>query len=251
MTEATRVHPRLGTHALWFLVAIVVLLTSASTLLSVRHAEQSDDRVAAQALERTETTAAAVDEFLDQRIGVLLALATAPVIVEGTEAQQDAYFARVDLETIGFGGGFGSITLDGRMTSYANAAGPDAVVDVTQLSYYRAVVASDAPFVGEAVLSRPSENLVVPIAVPVRGADGTMRGILVGALRLDATGEAPLLRILGPEMTVVDRAGQVIVEGGAIGRLRSVVDDEVYASMVREHGWRRSRCRPRCGRPPR
>jgi len=231
VTEATRVHPRLGTHVLWFQVAIVVLLTSASTLLSVRHAEQSDDRVTAQALERTETTAAAVDEFLDQRIGVLLALATAPVIVEGTEAQQDAYFARVDLEAVGFGGGFGLITLDGRMTSYANSAGPDAVVDVTQRSYYQAVAASDAPFVGEAVLFRPSENLVVPIAVPVLGVDGSMRGILVGALRLDAAGEAPLLRVLGLGMTVVDRAGQVIVEGGAIGRLRSVVDDEVYASM--------------------
>ena len=176
MTGPKSAAARPGRHILQLLVAIIMLLTGASTLLSFRHAEQSDDRVTAQAMARTETTAAAVDEYLDQRIGVLLALGTAPVFVEGTPEQQDAYFARVDLERVGFGGGFGLVSLDGRMTSFADSAGPDAVVDVTRRSYYQAVVASGAPFVGEAVLAQPSAFLVIPIAVPVQAVDGAMRG---------------------------------------------------------------------------
>ena len=215
---------RPGTNVLWLLVAIIVVLSGVSTVLSIRHAEESDDRVTSRALERIETTASAVDEYLAQRISVLQALASAPVFVQGTPEQHDEYMARVDLETLGFGGGFAVVSLDGQMTAAASFSEPDQVVDVSQRDYYQAVRDARRPFVGKAVLSQPTGFLVVPVAVPVWSLDGQMRSILVGALRLDDSGEPPLLRIIGPDIT--------IVEHGAIAQLRSVAEDPVYRQMT-------------------
>jgi PAS domain S-box-containing protein len=223
---------RPGTRILWLLVAIIVLLSGVSTVLSYRHAQDSGNRVAARALERIETTAAAVQEYLTQRTGVLQALATAPIFVEGTPEQHDAYMARVDLETLGFGGGFALVSPEGLMTASATFSSPEQTVDVSQRDYFQAVRDTGQPFVGQAVLSQPSEVLVVPIAVPVWTAGGEMRGVLVGALRLDDSGEQPLLRLIGADTTIVDRAGQIIVEQGAIAQLRSVSDTPAYRDMT-------------------
>lgn len=226
------VNSRPGTRILWLLVATIVLLSGASTLLSYRYAEQSNDRVTARSLEQIETTAAAVDAFLDQRIGVLQALATTPVIAQGTPREQDDYFARVDLEAVGFDGGLGLVSLDGRMTAFANAESPQSVLDVSDRSYVESVMASGAPQVGEAVVERPDELLTLPIAVPVRLVDGRMSGVLVGVIRLDGNGASSLFRFLTPDVTVVDGAGHVIVEDGTVAKLRSVRDDPTYREMV-------------------
>lgn len=229
-----RATSRPGKQILWLVVCIVVVLSGVSAVLSVRHAAQSDDRATARALEGVLTSASTVEEYITQRIDVLQALATAPIFVEGNAEAQDAHFARLDVEAVGFGAGLGLEDLNGVMTAYSNATSPEASVDVSGRSYVRELLRTGEPYVGEAAATRPTGSLAIPISVPVRTLDGELTGLLVGALRLDAGGDPPLLRIVADNVTVVDRNGQVIVEHGAITAIRSVSADPAYAALLAE-----------------
>ena len=221
-----------GTQILWLLVSIVVVLTGVSAALSVRHDRQSEDRIADDAAASIQMTAASVDEYLVQRVSVLQGLATAPVFFEGTPAEQDEYFARVDLAQTGFSSGMGLVNLDGVMTSFPSASTPDATVDVSGRAYVRELLRTGQPVIGAAVIARPSGNAALPIGVPIHDRDGALTGFLIGALRLDAAGDPPLLRILPPDAVVVDQDGQVIIDHGAVTELRSVAGNETYATLT-------------------
>ncbi len=70
------------------------------------------------------------------------------------------------------------------LNGYAHATSGDAQ-QIADRDYWRLVVASHEPVIGNPILSRLSARPVIPIAVPVIGKSGALQAVLVGTIRAE------------------------------------------------------------------
>ena len=84
-------------------------------------------------------------------------------------------------------------------------------MSVADRSYFKAVVATDDPFVSEGLVTRSANRRVVIMAVPTRDRAGQLTGVLAGALELKPSRTDQRSIDLGFEgLVILDRAGQQV-----------------------------------------
>ena len=120
------------------------------------------------------------ERFLDDRLDVLGAIADAPTVRSGDLPSMLAYFQSLDPEGLGFAGGIAWVDASG-MTRISTAISPEQLpVNVSDRSYVRAVITTNQPFVGAAVIGRVQAAPLLPLVVPTFDQQGQFSGMLLG-----------------------------------------------------------------------
>jgi hypothetical protein len=155
------------------------------------------------------------DAYFAGDLATLDALAKSEPVIRGDQGAMLAYFRRVAPPgNTTFTGGVAWINAKGisRVSStYPRLVRP---INVTDRSYYRRAIATNAPFISEGLVSRRTRNRVIVLAVPTHDAKGKINGALTGALQIKAsrTSESAIqLGFTGVE--ILDRADQSLVNG--------------------------------------
>lgn len=232
--ERERFAPRPGRQLLLAatLVALVLFLTGAG--LAVQNYRRAQDREVAATAALASATAANTESFLLDRLATLQALASAPPLRSGDLAAVQAYVVPLVPAGLGFSGSVGWIDRGGQLRALS-AQAPDAPpIDLTDRDYVRSVLATDRPYVGQGLLSRVSANPVVVLAVPTHDGDGAPNGVLFGSIRLDRLeASSQGLRFAG-SVKLIDRSGQILVDGGAVTSLESVANKPLLDRLRNE-----------------
>jgi signal transduction histidine kinase len=176
-----------------------------------------------------------VDRFIVEQLDTLRAIAAAPPVKSGDIRGMRLYFDDVGDGVVGFDGGLGWIDPDGYVQALSGYDGDP--VDASQRSYVVEVLASERPYVSEAVISVIEPFPLVILAVPSRDARGAVNGVVAGGIRLDRvlSGAGSLRFAGGSEVYIVDRQGQLIVREEPVTELESLTGLAWYAS-ARDEG---------------
>ena len=162
---------------------------------------------------RVVLAAAMVDSYYSGELTTLSTIAEAPPVIARDTVAMRAYLRRVQPRTGGpFGGGVGWIDRTGiyRVSSTASPALGQSVAD---RSYFKSVMATDAPFVSEGISARSSKRRIIVLAVPTHDARGNITGILAGALlvkKFDLRAGTDDLGFRG--LAVLDRQGRAVFD---------------------------------------
>jgi serine phosphatase RsbU (regulator of sigma subunit)/anti-sigma regulatory factor (Ser/Thr protein kinase) len=173
-----------------------------------------------------------IDTYFNGELATLSAIAQSPPVRKQDERAMHAYFRRVQPATGGsFAGGLGWIDRDGFLRTSSNTP-LDHGLNVSDRSYFRAVMATDAPFVSEGVTARRTRRQVIVMAVPTHDAAGRVTGVLAGSLLVNAFQITDGTLDLGyTGLAVLDRQGRTVLAGFA--RPRNVaLQQRLRASQV-------------------
>ena len=211
---------------------MLVALCGLGALFSIR--SYQDER--ARAVDATQAlavgAAANADRFVQGRLQLLAAVASAHAFTHGEVARIDDILRRVQPARRGFSGAMAWIDATGVVRA-ASRPIPGSL-DVGDRRYVREVLATGRQAVSEGILARLQKAPVVVLAVPTRDADGRINGLLNGAIRLDTAGVAQAaLRYDGAAVRIVDRDGNVIVGPGPVSAFRRGADPATLALMHR------------------
>jgi signal transduction histidine kinase len=158
--------------------------------------------------------AADLDRHVRSQFGTLLAVAATQGFAEGNLDRIRTHLDRIDPDASGFNGGIFWVDMAGFLRARTEYAGPP--LDFSDRDYVNAVLGSGRPVVGAARIGQVNQGPVVPLAVPSRGLDGAVNGVVAGAIRLDAlpldTGSLGRAGI--NDVLVIDRSGRIIVGTG-------------------------------------
>ena len=125
----------------------------------------------------------------------------------------DDYFARVVAPLGGpFVGGLGWI--DGRgIERVSTNPMLGSGLNLSDRSYFKQVIATDAPFVSEGLAARGTRKHIVVMAVPTHDARGRLTGVLAGALLVNAFAISRGSVDLGfAGLSVLDRNGRAVLD---------------------------------------
>jgi serine phosphatase RsbU (regulator of sigma subunit)/anti-sigma regulatory factor (Ser/Thr protein kinase) len=206
-------------------LAAVLALVAVAGLLAWRQYDNARLVATSEVQARVALAAGDAEAYFTGDIATLKAVARSRVVIDSDRVEMLAYFRRVAAaDASAFPGGVSWIDAKGisRVTSaQATLAAP---VDVSDRSYYKAVIATNRPFVSGGIVSRRNGHHVVVIAVPTHDATGAISGVLTGALVLNIganTKPAPALGFSG--LSLIDRAGQSILAGFARPQNRALL----------------------------
>lgn len=206
-------------------VALTLVLAGIGAYFAARTYQQARDRAAADIAADATAAAATANRFLDDRLRLLAAIAASDTLRAGDRAAIHAYFARIDPPAAGFEGGMGWLDRDGQLQVNFAAPLDTPPVDLSDRDYVRAVLETRAPSVGAAVLGRAQPVPLLPLAVPTFDERGVLSGLLVATLRLDRLSPLTREQVTGAaSVTIVDRAGQIVMDEGPISTLARVAD---------------------------
>jgi signal transduction histidine kinase len=215
--------------------SVVIVLGLVAGLLATTGYASARENVIGEAELRARAAAADVDRFIVEQLDTLRAIAAAPPVKSGDIPGMRSYFDDVGNGVVGFDGGLGWIDPDGFTQALSGYDGEP--VDVSQRSYVREVLATERPYVSEAVISVIQPFPLVILAVPSRDARGAVNGVVAGGIRLDRvlSGAGSLRFAGGSEVYIVDRQGQLIVREEPVTELESLTELAWYAS-ARDEG---------------
>ena len=199
---------RLGAGALVILTVVV----GVSALLAWRQydAEKKKDLVEMKA--RVVLASTVFDTYFAGQLGLLSSIAASPSVVSADQVAMRTYFTRLESgKAKPFTGGLVGSTARASAASRAIAAPERPPLSVADRSYFKAVVATGAPFVSEGLVTRAANRRVVIMAVPTRDGAGRLTGVLAGALELKPSPTDQRSIDLGFEgLVILDRAGQQV-----------------------------------------
>ncbi len=200
-------------------LAAVLALVAVAGLLAWRQYDNARLVATSEVQARVTLAAGDAEAYFTGDIGTLKAVARSQVVIDSDRVEMLAYFRRVaSADAVSFPGGVSWIDAKGisRVTSaQATLARP---VDVSDRSYFKAVIATGRPFVSEGIVSRRNGHHVVVIAVPTHDATGAISGVLTGAVVLNVparTNTRSELALGFSGLSLIDRAGQSILAGFA------------------------------------
>jgi hypothetical protein len=192
-----------------------VVLCAIGGFLAWRSYETRFDQVKERVANVANEAGRASGQFLRARTAVLQAVAEVPLLDGREPAVMRPVLDALASEDLGFGGGIGWVDLDGVLQVATSMDFDDLPLDVSDRDYVRHVLEGHGPYVGRTRVSQAVETQYVPIAVPTHGSDGATTGVLVAAVRLDdLAGEVPALVSSSPQIRVVDRSGEIMLENG-------------------------------------
>jgi PAS domain S-box-containing protein len=210
---------RFATSIILITLAFMVLAAGLAYRL---YTSERDDRINETAALATSAGINA-DRFLGDRLDILSTMARAPSVRAGDLTGVSDYLNSLDLETLGFAGGVGWADKDGLLRISTVPELGTLPIDISDRTYFKAVVSSKAPNVGEAIQGRVQEKPVLPLAVPTFNERNVLNGVLIGAIRLDLLEGATKEQRFGTnQVTIVDRQGTVIIEPQSIDSLEDV-----------------------------
>lgn len=196
------------------LLAVLALVGMAS-ILAWRQYTDGRQRALSDDHARVVLAASLLDTYFTGEISVLKTAAAAPAVVAEDTAGMAAYFRRV--QPPGgklFNGGIGWIDLHGVSQVSSNAPKPEPGVDVSDRSYFKAVVSSGKPFVSEGLISRGTHEQIIVMAVPTRDASGRLTGVLAGSLLTHPKGNSQASIDLGfAGLSILDRKDNLVLSG--------------------------------------
>lgn len=199
------------------LVALAALLLFAAVAgaLAWRQYDEAKDSALDNARARAVLAGTVFDVYFNGQIGALTAMAQAPAVQATDEQAMFAFFKRVQpAKGKLFPGGLGWVDREGIARITTNRPQPGNYGDVSDRSYFRAVMKTGKPFVSEGLTARLTNQQVVSIAVPTRDAAGELTGVLSGALLVKASSPSQASLDLGFEgLAIIDRKGQSILAG--------------------------------------
>jgi PAS domain S-box-containing protein len=218
---------------LMLLILVVALPLAGLAVFSAVRESREDLQRATQELEVAAALVAANQEraVLTAR-QLLYAAAHSPGLLTLTDAQCQRYF----------------ITLNEQLSSFANVglATPEGLVRCHGLDGPQGVFINDREFfrnavstmnfsVGALMISRLSNQPTVPVALPLRGADKSLQGVVFGGL--DLTGVAKDLAHVplpdGGQLAITDRQGLVVAAHPADAAIvgQALVDDAMRRAL--------------------
>ncbi len=225
---------------------ISLALCAAGALVSWQAYDSQRDRVASETAALARAAATNADRFVTDRIALLEAVASAPPVVATDTAAMDEYFRLVNRRRR-FSGGIGFVDRSGRVRAHSRIDVRRRAIRAGDRDYFRAVIGTGRPFVGRAVLARSDARPIVVLAVPARGRDGAISGVVIGSLLLDRL-EATIrdLRYATSSIRILDRADREIVADRPVDGLRAYMPGAPLAAMRAERrGVRRDLRTPR------
>ncbi len=153
-----------------------------------------------------------IDSYFSGQLQTLTSIAKSPPVRARDAAAMQAYFERLESPRPGpFVGGLGWIDAHGieRVSTSAVAVG----LRLSDRSYFKQVMATDAPFVSEGIAARSTRRHIVVMAVPTHDASGRPTGVLAGALLVNAFAVDRGSADLGyAGLSVLDRRGRAVLD---------------------------------------
>lgn len=222
---------RPGLRLLLVAALLCLLFCLVGSAFAIQHYQNVHRAVVSETEALARAAAQTVDEILEQRLALLQAVATTPVVRSRDPHAVLDYFTALGPEgDLGFTGGLGWIDLQGQLRILSTQPLDTPPLDLSDREYVRATLAAGRPFVSAAMLSRRTGRPVVVLAAPTFSEAGDVHGILVGSIRLDQfeTG----LRSLSTDgaLVVIDRHNQVIADA----QLATLLDDLSALPVIAE-----------------
>ncbi len=230
--------------------AIVVALVLGGILLAWRGYSGRRDDALDEFGGRAPMAADTAERFFDERLDLLGALADSPSVQSGDSAAMTAELTRFATANLGFDG-LSFIDDSGRLRASANP-GVEPGLDLSDRTYVQAILDGETRFVSEGVLGRLTGVPTVALSVPVEDDSGATIGLLAGGVFLDGVAEI-ISTQTGDRLQIVDRADQLIYDGGPLADLRPPADSAALelpageASAVPDLGGRPDRVAARGG----
>ena len=202
-------------------LAIILALVGVAAVLAVRQYNDSRDGAMNDLHSRVVVAAATADAYFAGTVETLSSIAAAQPVIDGNDAQMLAYFRRVAPPgSKVFTGGLGWIDATGQSRVSSARARFGEPVDVSDRTYFKRVVATNAPYVSQGLTSKRTRIRIVVVAVPTHDSTGKLNGVLVGGIKvLPTAAEQGTVDLGYSGLVVLDRAGQAIVTG--VGRPRN------------------------------
>ena len=193
-----------------------LLLVGAAGGLAWHQYDEARRTAVNNARARVILASAIVDTYFSGELAALESIARSATVQSGDRAAMRAYFRRVQPSVGGpFAGGLGWI--DSRGLAQASS-GPQSrsPLDLSDRTYFKAVMATGAPFVSEGIASRRTHRRILVMAVPTTDPDGHATGVLTGALFVDGFRVQSGSSDLGfTGLVVLDRRGRELLAGFA------------------------------------
>ena len=221
-------------------VAAVVAVSVGLALREYRHAKHS---ALNDLRSRAVVAAAVVNTAFAGDVSTLDAVAGAPAIAEGDQAAMLSYFRRIESgHGLLFNGGIGWIDRAGVVRVSTTTPPSKPPLNVSDRTYFRRVLASGRPYVSAGLIGRRIRTRSVVVAVPTRGANGRISGVLAASIQLRAVKDSKSELELGYQgLEVVDRNGHMLLTGLVPVRNAGLLVDD----PAREHRGRQRNSRPR------
>ncbi len=197
--------------------ALAVALVAAGVTLSFRSYQDEKSTRTDEIASEAAVVAARFDQFFEERFENLDTIGHMPVVQGGDRAVIKGFFERLVAAGSSFTGGLSLIGTDGHLILLSGFPLSDEPVDLSDRDYVRAVLATNQPAFGDAIIGRVSGDPLLTFAVPVRDASGATISVLAGTIRIDLP-EGGLARIgasLG-NAVIVDGSGQILVDRGVV-----------------------------------
>ena len=207
---------------------VVAVLCGLAVVLALRSAATEKDQIRARIRALTASAAATTDRYLTGQIRVLQTIAELRAFRQGDVSGMRETLGQIDSPSKGFSEAIGWVDPTGRPRA------PRAVptVDLSDRSYFKAVLATGQPYVSEAIVGRIRSAAFVVFAVPTSDPAGDVNGVLTGVTRLtDLDRLVPSLEVRGGEVRLVDRAGSLLVGQSKAGEPTPVNPGSPYAEM--------------------
>lgn len=195
-------------------VAILVLVGIASTLAWNQYTD-GRQRALNDAHARVVLAASLLNTYFAGELSVLSTVAEAPAVVQLNKAQMSTYFHHVQPPAGKlFNGGIGWIDLHGFSQVSSNKPAPVKGLNVSDRSYFKAVMATGKPFVSEGLIARTTHKQAIVMAVPTHDAQGRLTGVLAGSLLTKPKGPSKASLDLGfAGLSILDRKNQMVLLG--------------------------------------
>jgi anti-sigma regulatory factor (Ser/Thr protein kinase) len=196
-------------------IAVILALVGVATVLAVRQYDDSRDVAVNELRTKVVIGAATLTAYFSGDLATLNAIAATQPVVDADPQRMYAYFRRVAPPGNKlFTGGLGWIDTKGqsRVSSTLPRLGPS--VDVSNRTYYKTVVARNAPYISAGINAKRTQLRVVVIAVPTHDASGALNGVLAGAIKVKpAAPSRTSIALAYAGLAILDRAGNEIVTG--------------------------------------
>jgi GAF domain-containing protein/anti-sigma regulatory factor (Ser/Thr protein kinase) len=212
---------------------VVVALSAVGGLLAWRKYRGERNRVTDETLLVARSGADQIDGWVSDQLKTLSSMAASTAFRDQNVVGITEVFDRLGPDNAGFTAGVGWVDLNGTLRAVRNdtAAGFSDVA-VGDRAYVSQVLATDRPFVEDALVGRASGLAAIVVAVPTHGPDGAMNGVLSASIRLEdlryrVDVEAPDRQ----NLVVIDRSSTIIVSRDASALMKTVADPSAAEAL--------------------
>jgi hypothetical protein len=217
-------------------VTLMALATLPTLVVVVVASLAEQDRLARRAWQDlavlAELVGSSQEQLVEGTAQLLVAVSNAPAVTGGELQPCTQYLERLQDKSPGYAN-IGIISPQGKLTCRARSIAGD--VQLGDRLYFRQALASGKLAIGEYIIGRTTGTRSINFGMPVRGDDGTARGIAFAAIDLAAVGRK--LRAIsipsGISVLVSDAKGTVLADTAADPQRVGVPVEPVVLEAIR------------------